>query len=101
MLISQAFDDIDRSVINISHTLPSQQQQQILDHGNWVLIFLVSQSNHVPCKLQTSMGTEQVCSGFAVDQDSLERIQSFGKCFLSNCFVQGPGLAWWGSGGGR
>lgn len=38
------------------------------------------------------------CSWFAVDQDSLERIQSFGRCFLSNCFVPGPGL---GTGGGR
>lgn len=38
------------------------------------------------------------CSWFAVDQDSLERIQSFGRYFLSTCFVQGPGL---GTGRGR
>lgn len=38
------------------------------------------------------------CSWFAVDQDSLERIQSFGRYFLSTCFVQGPGR---GTGRGR
>lgn len=37
------------------------------------------------------------CSWFAVDQDSLERIQSFGRYFLSTCFV--PAWHWQGEEG--
>lgn len=88
----------------LRYFVPSLRQRQKtleitrsgVDHNksDRVLAFLASQSHFLPCKLHTPMGTVQVW--FALDQDSLERIQSFGKRFSGACSVQGPrrGTGW-------